>query len=160
MTSTLLPFFRRSVYFGSKRSICLGGRGQFRLAKGGYFKPDFPPNQRFRAEVLFKHYPQLEDAYKLTMGLRHIYHTTEDRNLAFTRLAHWFKKVEDTGFGQFKIVERTIVNHYRTILNFFTNQSTNASGESFNAKIKSFRATLRGVKNIPYFLFRLANIYA
>lgn len=118
------------------------------------------PNQRFRAEVLFKYYPQLEDAYKLTMGLRHIYHTTKDRTLAFTRLAHWFRKVEETGFEQFKTVERTIGNHYRTILNFFTNRSTNAAAESFNAKIKAFRATLRGVKNIPYFLFRLTNIYA
>jgi hypothetical protein len=44
--------------------------------------------------------------------------------------------------------------------NFFDNRSTNASAESFNAKIKSFRATLRGVNNIPYFLFRLKNIYA
>ena len=30
------------------------------------------------------------------------------------------------GIG-FKTVERTIANHYRTILNFFTNRSTNAS---------------------------------
>lgn len=47
-----------------------------------------------------------------------------------------------------------------SILNFFMNRSTNAAAESFNAKIKAFRATSRGVRDIPFFLFRLANIYA
>ncbi|MDR2511007.1 MAG: transposase, partial [Bacteroidales bacterium] len=30
----------------------------------------------------------------------------------------------------------------------------------FNAKIKAFRASLRGITDINFFLFRLANIYA
>jgi hypothetical protein len=34
------------------------------------------------------------------------------------------------------------------------------SAKSFNAKIKSFRSSSRGVRDIPFFLFRLANIYA
>ncbi|HYG38023.1 MAG TPA: DDE transposase, partial [Cytophagales bacterium] len=34
------------------------------------------------------------------------------------------------------------------------------SAESFNAKIKAFRSSFRGVKNVSFFLFRLANIYA
>ncbi|WP_369073579.1 transposase [Ancylomarina longa] len=45
------------------------------------------------------------------------------------------------------------------MLNYFENRTSNASAESFNAKIKAFRATLRGVRDIPFFLFRLANIY-
>ncbi|WP_206611029.1 transposase [Mariniphaga sediminis] len=50
--------------------------------------------------------------------------------------------------------------HYREILNFFENRSTNASAESFNAKLKAFRATLRGVCDVKFFLFRVANIIA
>ena len=50
--------------------------------------------------------------------------------------------------------------HYKNILNYFDNRSTNASAESFNAKIKAFRAQFRGVRNIEFFLFRLTNIYA
>lgn len=118
------------------------------------------PKQRFRAEVLFNYYPQLEKAYKLTMKLKYIYHTTKDKGIAFTRLAQWFSKVEDAGYAQFNTVMNSIAARYETILNFFDNRSTNASAESFNAKIKSFRATLRGVNHIPYFLFRLKNIYA
>ncbi|WP_254423210.1 transposase [Flavobacterium columnare] len=46
------------------------------------------------------------------------------------------------------------------MLNYFDNRSTNASAESFNAKIKAFRSKFRGIRNIEFFLFRLANLYA
>ena len=43
---------------------------------------------------------------------------------------------------------------------YFDNRSTNASAESFNAKVKAFRAQFRGVRDIPFFIFRLAKIFA
>lgn len=75
-------------------------------------------------------------------------------------MAKWHEKVSQAGFKAFNIISRTIINHYKTILNYFDNRSTNASAESFNAKIKDFRRKLRGVRNIEFFLFRLTNIYA
>ena len=45
-------------------------------------------------------------------------------------------------------------------LDNFDNRSTNASAESFNAKVKAFRAQFRGVRDIPFFIFRLAKIFA
>ncbi|MDL2299999.1 transposase [Bacteroides sp. OttesenSCG-928-E20] len=110
--------------------------------------------------IAFKYYPQLETGHKLTMQLKGIYHTTKDKNVALTRLARWYEAVENTGFQHFNTAKTSIAAHYQTIINFFDNRSTNASAESFNAKIKAFRALLRGVKHIPYFLFRLTKIYA
>lgn len=134
------------------------------LARSRYllFKTEnkWTPTQRIRAEVLFNYYPNLEIAYKLTMQLKGIYQYAKDKTVALTRLARWYETVERSGFKSFATVKRSIAAHYQTILNYFDNRSTNASAESFNAKIKAFRATLRGVKNIPYFLFRLTNIYA
>ncbi|MCO5255365.1 MAG: transposase [Lentimicrobium sp.] len=52
------------------------------------------------------------------------------------------------------------MNHYRKILNYFDNRSTNASAESFNAKIKAFRQQYRGVSDVNFFLFRLSKLYA
>lgn len=118
------------------------------------------PRQRQRAEILFHYYPTLKIAYKLTMQLKSIYHTTKDKKVALTRLAKWYNAIEESGFEHFGIVMRSVQAHYRTILNFFDRRSTNASAESFNAKIKAFRSVLRGVNHIPYFLFRLKNIYA
>ena len=54
----------------------------------------------------------------------------------------------------------TLSHNYQTILNYFDNRSTNASAESFNAKVKAFRAQFRGVRDIPFFIFRLAKIFA
>ena len=115
---------------------------------------------RQRSEILFYYYPSLEVAYKLTMQLKHIYHTTNDKKVALTRLARWYNAIEESGFEHFGTVMRSVQSHYKTILNFFDRRATNASAESFKAKIKAFRANLRGVNNIQYFLFRLKNIYA
>ena len=52
------------------------------------------------------------------------------------------------------------MDNYQSILNYFDNRSTNASSESFNAKVKAFRAQFRGVRDIPFFIFRLAKIFA
>lgn len=53
-----------------------------------------------------------------------------------------------------------IYSNYPEILIFFDNKSTNASAEPLNAKIEVFLATQRCVRDIPFFLFRLAKIYA
>lgn len=134
------------------------------LARSRYllFKPEskWTPIQRQRAEILFAKYPDIEEAYNLSMELGHIYHTTKDKGVAFTKLAKWYDKVEKSGFKTFNIIAKSIQEHYLTILNFFDNRSSNASAESFNAKIKAFRASFRGVRNVSFFLFRLSNIYA
>ncbi|WP_280506306.1 transposase [Bacteroides propionicifaciens] len=54
---------------------------------------------------------------------------------------------------------QSIQSNYYNIVQFFNNRSTNASAESFNAKIKSFRASLRGVRDVNFFIYRLTKIY-
>jgi transposase len=116
--------------------------------------------QEQRARILFNRYPDIEVAYQLTQKLSWIFNHTKDKIYAFTRLAKWHEKVEQAGFKSFNTLSRTIINHHKTILNYFDNFSTNASAESFNAKIKAFRAQYRGVGNINFFLFRIAKLYA
>ncbi|WP_343853067.1 ISAon1 family transposase [Algoriphagus jejuensis] len=132
-------------------------RSRYLLFKG---EDSWTPSQAYRAELLFHRYPDLEKAYRLSRSLARIYQTSKMKGVAFTKLAHWYNDVELAGFKSFNTVSRTIQNHYKTILNFFENISTNASAESFNAKIKAFRAQFGGVTNVEFFLFRLSNIYA
>ena len=75
-------------------------------------------------------------------------------------MAKWYNTVEEAGFHSFNVVAATFYDHSDEILNFYINRSTNAAAESFNAKIKTFRAELRGVLDIPFFLFRLTKLYA
>lgn len=116
--------------------------------------------QKQRAKILFEMYPDIKEAYNLTHRLRMIFSHTKDKRVAYTKLAKWFNDVTDVDFKSFNTISATVYSHYPEILNFFDNRSTNASAESFNAKIKAFRATQRGVIDIPFFLFRLAKIYA
>jgi len=121
---------------------------------------DWTNTQKQRAELLFERYPDLYQAYKLTQQLSTIFDTTKEKIFATTKLAQWHERIEKSGFKSFNTISRTIQNHYKTILNYFDNRSTNASAESFNAKIKAFRAQFRGVRNVGFFLFKLTQIYA
>ncbi|RXF66932.1 DDE transposase [Arcticibacter tournemirensis] len=134
------------------------------LARSRYllFKDETPwtPAQRQRAEILFRIYPDLEKAYRMSRNLSHIFSSTKEKELGYTRLAQWYDQVEKAGIKAFSSLRRTIQNHYITILNYFDNRSTNASAESFNAKIKALRSQFRGVKNVDFFMYRLMKIYA
>ena len=134
------------------------------LARSRYLLYKAPSNwtekQKERAKILFESFPDIHKAYSLVNHLRNIFNETSDVGVAYTKLAHWYKEVEESGFKAFNTVANSISLNYRSILNYFLNRSTNASAESFNAKIKAFRSQFRGVKNIEFFLFRLSNIFA
>lgn len=117
-------------------------------------------NQLERSRILFAQYPDIKIAFDLVQGLRNIFNTATSIQTAYTKLAHWYKDVENTGLRAFNTIANTISLNYRSILNYFINRSTNASAESFNAKIKAFRAQFRGVKNVEFFLYRLTTIFA
>ena len=132
-------------------------RSRYLLYKG---REKWSMSQSIRAGILFKEYPDLMKAYRLSDGLRKIYNQNIPKSVAMLKLAHWFKDVEESGFKSFSILKNTIMNHYNDILNYFEDRSTHASAESFNAKIKNFRLQLRGVKDKAFFLFRLSQIFA
>jgi transposase len=115
-------------------------------------------NQTKRSEILFKKYPIIEQAYKLTLEFRAIYENTT-KTIAGERLIQWMDKVKQTAIQEFNTVMNSINYHKENILNFFNYRSTNAHAESFNAKVKLFRANLRGVTKADFFLFRLEKIF-
>ena len=117
-------------------------------------------SQKHRAELLFSRFPEIKNAYDISIKLGNIFTNAKSKQAAFKKLALWYNEVEESGIESFRTVSRSVQTHYINILNFFNNRSTNASAESFNAKIKAFRATSRGVRDITFFLFRLTNIYA
>lgn len=126
-----------------------------------YKKPNtWTDSQRERAQLLFERFPDLKKAYELALELSNIFTNTTEKIYGLTRLAKWHEKVRQSGFKSFNTVARSIENHYKTIVNYFDNRSTNASAESFNAKIKAFRAQFRGVRNVEFFLYRLTQLYA
>lgn len=117
-------------------------------------------SQKRRAAILFREYPAIQEAYGVSMKLTEIFNTKCNRSVALTKLARWYEEVEKLNCKFFNSVTQTMQNNYATIVNYFENRSTNASAESFNAKVKAFRNQFRGVADIPFFIFRLATIFA
>jgi len=117
-------------------------------------------SQEIRAHILFSEYPDIKQAYQLSVKLSTIYNQKITKSIALTKMAHWFKDVDVAGFKSFAVIKRTFEQHYDSILNYFDNRSSNAYAESFNSKIKEFRRSFRGVRDIKFFLFRLTNIFA
>ena len=44
-------------------------------------------------------------------------------------------------------------------INYFNNRSTNAAAESLSSKMKGFRAQVRGVSDLPFFMYRMMKIF-
>jgi transposase len=112
------------------------------LARSWYLvsKTKWTKRQIERAKILFKLYPNIEKAYNLAQALSHIFENNTNKDVARLKLAQWYNKVEKAQLKSFNTISRSIQMHYKPILNYFNNRSTNASAESFNAKIKEFRA--------------------
>jgi hypothetical protein len=53
--------------------------------------------------------------------------------------------------GWYKTVNRCTIREVES--------ATNASAESLNSKMKAFRAQLRGVSDLPFFMYRLSTIF-
>lgn len=115
--------------------------------------------QQARANILFKEFPAIKEAYKLSMMFRGWYENHTNKEHAKKDLQNWYDKVNEKNIPSFLLAAQTIYAHEDTILNYFNHRSTNASAESFNAKLKGFRALVRGVRDIKFFLFRVGKLY-
>lgn len=130
------------------------------LARSRYFlfKPSnkWSLSQKQRSEILFKEYPELSEAYHLSMYFRNCY---EYKNKNY-RFEDWIEKVESTTLKEMKVAAHTIKQHLGGILNYFENRATNAAIENFHAKLKLFRQRIRGIVDRAFFFFRIIQYFA
>ena len=133
------------------------------LARSRYalFKPKskWTQKQQQRIKILFEKYPDLEKGYELSMMLRGIYEYQSDIQQAEKQLNNWYEKVDKYEFEPFIIAANSIKAHQNEILNYFINRNTNSLAE-INGKIKAFRTQFRGIRDVSFFLFRVALIFA
>ena len=116
--------------------------------------------QKERMRLLFDRYPKIKDSYWLVNQLRSVFRSkTLDKESARHKFAEWYKAVNACSSREVKAARDTIKSREDNVLNYFINHSTNAAAESLNSKLKSFRAQLRGVSDLPFFMFRLSKIF-
>lgn len=117
-------------------------------------------SQHERWRLLKEHYPQITEAYNLTHAIRVCYNMdSSDMGKVMDSMYNWYDRAIASPFEGCKAVAETIAEHMWEILHYFQSHSTNAFAESFNAVVKRFRAELRGVADIPFFIFRLSKIF-
>ena len=116
--------------------------------------------QKIRAGILFRMFPDMEKAYGLFLKLVDIFNEKTSAGVAGLNFARWYNEVEAFRNNEFNKVLEAFENHNTTIINYFERRLTNASAESFNAKIKAFRTQFRGVGDIKFFMCRLATLYS
>ncbi len=92
--------------------------------------------QRKRAEVLFRQFPRLEEAYRLSMKLTELFNRKFTQAQARLSLARWYNDVEAFGENEFARVLETFENHNETIINYFERRLTNASAESSTPRLR------------------------
>lgn len=75
------------------------------LARSRYLlykrKHEWTSNQKERAMILFKLYPDIEHAYNLSQELAHIFDYRGKKIYATTKLALWHEKVAQSGYKAF-----------------------------------------------------------
>lgn len=125
------------------------------------FKPSgkWSKSQKERSEILFREFPEIKEAYDLSMMFRNCYELSKTQKEAKERFGNWYDKINESDIREFDICVNAVKVRENTILNYFINRSTNAGAESFNAKIKGFRSLVRGVSDKRFFLFRIFKIY-
>lgn len=78
--------------------------------------------QQLRAQVLFKECPEIKQAYNLSQKLREFFNTKQGKGVALTKLAHWYKDVEESNLKSFATIMNTVkINYDKTILQWSLN---------------------------------------
>ena len=132
-------------------------RARYILPKSG---EDWSDSQKERAEILFKLYPRLKEAYSLICSLRAIFRNKKlDKEGAKIKLTEWYAKVNESAMPEIISAKNCIRSREDEVLNYFINRSTNAASESYNSKMKGFRSELRGVRDIEFYLYRCVMIF-
>ena len=129
---------------------------RYPLMKSGEDWTDF---QKKEMELLFETEPRMKTAYSLLCSLKCIFKKHQSRDEARKELHAWYTDVGKSLIHELIAVRDTIKSKEEYVLNYFTNRSTNASAESLNSKMKGFRTQVRGVADLPFFMYRLMKIF-
>lgn len=103
---------------------------------------------------------KLKEAYDLVHKLRSIFKSKKlTRDAAKVKLHEWYQAIADCSLREVKSASDAIKDREEYVLNYFINRATNAAAESLNSKLKGFRAQVRGVSDLPFFLYRVCQIF-
>ena len=125
-------------------------------------KTEWIDDQKERAKILFKQFPEIEEAYKYCLRIRKWYEPIRPR---YSDRKYKIKEADlmlITQEGMESKVEeiRNIANFLRSnstpILRYFYRRESNAKAEALNQNLQRFISVNYGARNTDFFLYRVA----
>lgn len=135
------------------------------LARSRYllfqFEIKWSRNQKERAQILFREFPEIAVAYKLMCHFRGFYQIRiGNTKQAKETLKKWYLKISEANIGEMITFSSTVLHHEGTILNYFETGQTNAFSESLNSQIQRFIQGNSGTNDRDFFHFRLKGYFS
>jgi len=135
------------------------------LSKSRYLLFKFPrqwhSNQKERAEILFKKFPEIKRAYKLICSFRSFYAIKPgNKKKAIKSLQSWFGKVQTEDIEEISNFASMIERHYGEIMSYFNEGRTNAYAEGLNSQIEKFFISNSGARDRDFFHFRVEKYFS
>lgn len=152
--------YKEQRYKNGETSLKLLVRSRYLLYK---FENKWSSWQRERAKIVFKLYPEIEKAYRLSCEFRNL---TSKNNIGKDylwlnkRLIKWYEKVEESEISEMLNFQSMVECNEEYIMNYFICGETNASAEAINSKIQKFISSNNGNRDKDFFFFRLDNYFA
>ena len=135
-------------------------RSRFLLFK---YENQWTQNQKNRAKTLFKIYPEIQQAHKLSCQFREWYKRKNigaDKTSINLELNDWYRKVEQSGIDEILNFKSMVERNETIIKRYFDKGDTNAIAENINGKIKRFIMINQGTRDREFFYFRLGNYFS
>ena len=115
-----------------------------------YNRGNLPKSKEASFEELMKKELEVGKAYAFKEVFREFWHQTSlKKGIIF--LLDWWLKVTESGLNPMKKASRTVMNHFKGILNYFNHRITNAVSEGINSKIQSVKKMAYGYRNLENF---------
>jgi len=137
------------------------------LARSRYglykYPEDWTDSQKQRLGVLFRHFPEIEKAYKLACDFRTWYrkeNVGRCKEDLVKELNRWYLQVEKSEVMELENFKSLVQRHQGIILNYFVKGDTNAKAEALNSKIQRFITMNKGTRDIEFFYYRLEKLFA
>ena len=129
-------------------------------------KHKWTDHQQQRATILFKTYPEIDQAYNLINKLRKWYQSShkttyqKTRNSKKQKLDSIIKELKQTKIYELKNLAYMLQRHIAQIVNYFIAKETNAKAEALNNNLQRFVNVNYGARNTDFFLYRVKLLFS
>ncbi len=152
--------YKEKRYSNGETKLELLARGRYLLYK---YDNKWSEKEKKRADILFRLFPEIETAYKLSCEFRDV---MSRKNIGksylhmSSKLNDWYERVEKADISEMLNFQNMVETNEEYIMNYFIDGETNALAEGLNSKIQRFITSNNGTRDKEFFFFRLANYYA